>query len=120
MLRTCLHANFVISERDNPIQQVRCPARALAKDALLCQANSENGRAIQKKVIRNNSLHHFFPDPRGNFLGKQPNFRLSWSGHRQPASGAPSFELSFHLNDGYLVNVTNERAGGVAEATSRE
>jgi serine/threonine protein kinase/Tfp pilus assembly protein PilF len=28
--------------------------------------------------------------------------------------------LSFHLNDGYLVNVTNERAGGVAAATSRE
>jgi serine/threonine protein kinase/Tfp pilus assembly protein PilF len=32
----------------------------------------------------------------------------------------PGFTLSFHLNDGYFVNVANEHAGGVAEATSRE
>jgi serine/threonine protein kinase/Flp pilus assembly protein TadD len=32
----------------------------------------------------------------------------------------PSFNLSFHLNDEYLVNVTDEHAGGVVEATSRE
>src|SRR5881398_3442232 len=31
-----------------------------------------------------------------------------------------SFNLSFHLDNGYLANVTNEHAGGVAAATSRE
>src|SRR5438477_7517875 len=31
-----------------------------------------------------------------------------------------SFRLSSHLNDVYVANVTNERAGGVADATSRE
>jgi len=30
------------------------------------------------------------------------------------------FNLSFHCNDEYLVNVTNERGDGVAQATSRE
>src|SRR5713101_1503767 len=34
-----------------------------------------------------------------------------------PPSG---FKLSFHLNHGYVAKVTNERAGGVAAATSRE
>src|SRR5438046_6976971 len=33
---------------------------------------------------------------------------------------APSFNLSVPLNDGYLFNVTNEQADGVAEATSHE
>src|SRR5207245_1939922 len=54
---------------------------------------------------------------------------LIWKG-RAPASpriretlqGVPpsSFRLSSHLNDVYSVKVTNERAGGVAGATSRE
>jgi serine/threonine protein kinase/Tfp pilus assembly protein PilF len=35
-------------------------------------------------------------------------------------AAAPSFNLSFHLNDGYVVNVTNERTGAVVAATSRE
>src|SRR5438552_103305 len=40
---------------------------------------------------------------------------------RRGAADPPlSFNLSFHLNERYLVNVTNEHAGGVAEATSRE
>jgi len=40
----------------------------------------------------------------------------------KPARGrsCPGFQLSFHVYDEYVVNVTNEHAGGVAEATSRE
>src|SRR5438876_3592713 len=40
---------------------------------------------------------------------------------RRGAADPPlSFNLSFHLDNGYRANVTNEHAGGVAEATSRE
>jgi hypothetical protein len=39
---------------------------------------------------------------------------------RRHGAAAPRFKLSFLLNHGYLVNVTNEHAGGVAAATSRE
>lgn len=46
---------------------------------------------VKERAKRGGRFHAslLFLDPRGNFLEKDAESSVSWSGHRQPTSGTP-------------------------------
>jgi hypothetical protein len=72
---------------------------------LACLTSGRRRSSLAKRFVRTMSLKQ-----QGS--PTDPQRRAKWGGFPS------SFNLFFHLNDRYLVDVTNERAGGVVEATS--